>query len=77
MTETRLATLAARGQSIWLDLLSRELVGSGELARLVAEDSVTGLTSNPSIFQKAILESDDYDEQLHELFDSDENMTAR
>jgi transaldolase len=64
MADTRLAALAARGQSIWLDLLSRELVRSGELARLVAEDSVTGLTSNPSIFQKAIAAGGDYDTQI-------------
>ncbi len=64
MAETRLAALAARGQSIWIDLLSRELVHSGELKRLVDEDSVTGLTSNPSIFQKAISGGGDYDAQI-------------
>src|SRR5579871_559285 len=64
MADSRLAALAARGQSIWLDLLSRELVQSGDLARLVAEDSVTGLTSNPSIFQKAIAGGGDYDTQI-------------
>ena len=62
MAESRLAALAARGQSVWIDLLSRELVRSGELQRLVDEDSVTGLTSNPTIFQKAIA-SGDYDER--------------
>ena len=47
MAESRLARLTARGQSVWIDLLSRDLVHSGELQRLVDESSVTGLTSNP------------------------------
>ena len=64
MAESRLAELAARGQSVWIDLLSREFVHSGELKRLVDEDSVTGLTSNPSIFQKAIAGGGDYDAQI-------------
>jgi transaldolase len=68
MPNARLAALAARGQSIWIDLLSRELVGSGELAGLVADKSVTGLTSNPSIFQKAIAGGGGgYDDQIREL----------
>ena len=55
MAESRLARLCTtQGQSVWIDLLSRELVHSGELQRMIDEDSVTGLTSNPSIFQKAI-----------------------
>jgi transaldolase len=61
---TRLATLHAQGQSIWIDLLSRHLVESGELQRLIDGDSVTGLTSNPSIFQKAISQGSDYDAQI-------------
>ncbi len=72
-----LRKLVEAGTSPWLDLLRRSLVEDGELARLVAEDSLRGVTSNPSIFEKAILDSDDYDEQLHELFDGDENMSAQ
>jgi transaldolase len=72
-----LRKLVEAGTSPWLDLLSRSLVEDGELARLVAEDSLRGVTSNPSIFEKAILNSDDYDVQLHELFDGDENMSAQ
>jgi transaldolase len=64
MAETRLAALHARGQSIWIDMLSRHLVQSGELQQLIDEDSVTGLTSNPSIFQKAISQGNDYDAQI-------------
>ncbi|MHB8717776.1 MAG: bifunctional transaldolase/phosoglucose isomerase [Candidatus Dormibacteria bacterium] len=55
------------GQSVWLDYISRELVTKGELRRLIAEDSVSGLTSNPTIFQKAVAEGSDYDQQLREL----------
>ena len=70
-----LRTLAEAGTSPWLDLLGRALVHGGELARLIAEDSLKGVTSNPSIFEKSILESEDYDEQLTELFGQD--LTAQ
>jgi transaldolase len=72
-----LRKLVEAGTSPWLDLLRRSLVEDGELARLVAEDSLRGVTSNPSIFEKAILESDDYDEQLHQLLDADSEMSAQ
>jgi transaldolase len=55
------------GVSIWLDTLSRELLDSGEFAELVREYSVSGATSNPTIFAKAITSSDLYDEQLRAL----------
>jgi transaldolase / glucose-6-phosphate isomerase len=67
---TPLAKLAGHGQSVWLDYISRELVTSGELERLIQEDNVTGLTSNPTIFQKAIGDGHDYDEQIRELLAS-------
>ena len=70
-----LRTLAEAGTSPWLDLLGRALVRDGELARLIAEDSLKGVTSNPSIFEKSILQSEDYDEQLNELFGQD--LTAQ
>ncbi len=72
-----LRSLAEAGTSPWLDLLSRSLVHSGELARLIAEDSLKGVTSNPSIFEKSILQSEDYDEQLHELLDSGDDLSAQ
>jgi transaldolase len=72
-----LRKLVEAGTSPWLDLLQRSLVEDGELARLVAEDSLRGVTSNPSIFEKSILHSDDYDEQLHQLFDADSEMSAQ
>jgi transaldolase len=55
------------GVSIWLDTLSRELLDSGEFAALIRDYSVTGATSNPTIFAKAITASDLYDEQLRAL----------
>jgi len=61
----RLAQLHDAGVSIWLDTLSRELLDSGGFAELVADCSVTGATSNPTIFAKAITGSDAYDDQLH------------
>jgi transaldolase len=60
----RLGALQAAGVSIWLDTLSRELIERGEFARLVNGSCVTGATSNPTIFAKAITSSDRYDKQL-------------
>ena len=56
-----LRTLNEFGQSVWLDFVSRDLLRSGELAKLIAEDGLRGVTSNPSIFEKAIGHGDDYD----------------
>jgi transaldolase len=66
---SRLHELADRGQSVWIDNLSRELVHRGGLQRLIDEDAVTGVTSNPTIFQKAIAHGTDYDEQLTALLE--------
>ena len=55
MAKSRLHELAARGQSVWFDTLSRDLVESGELKKMMDEDAVTGVTSNPTIFQKALV----------------------
>ena len=63
----RLEALTKAGVSVWLDQIGRSLIDSGELQRLVAEDSLRGMTSNPSIFEKAILGSDDYSEELEEM----------
>src|SRR5215212_10489253 len=61
----RLQELHEAGVSIWLDTLSRELLDSGAFAALIADFAVTGATSNPTIFAKAITGSDRYDDQLH------------
>jgi len=55
------------GQSVWLDYIRRDLMTSGELKRLVDEDGLRGMTSNPAIFEKAISESNLYDDVLHSL----------
>ncbi len=67
MAANPLQQLSEQGQSIWLDYISRELLTGGELERMIAEDNVTGMTSNPTIFQKAIAEGTDYDQQIREL----------
>src|SRR5918999_5566567 len=66
----RLERLHAAGVSIWLDTLSRPLLESGEFAMLVRDYAVTGATSNPTIFAKAITGSDRYDEQLRAVVGS-------
>jgi transaldolase/glucose-6-phosphate isomerase len=71
----RLAALTEAGVSIWLDQIRRNLIDSGELERMVREDSLRGVTANPSIFEKAILGSPDYDEELAEL--ARQNLQAR
>lgn len=62
---SRLRALHEAGVSIWLDTLSRELLETGAFAALIADNFVTGATSNPTIFAKAITGSDRYDDQLH------------
>ena len=64
---TTLQRITERGQSIWFDDLRRGLLSSGELERLVDEDGVTGVTTNPTILARAISESSDYDVQIEEL----------
>src|SRR3954465_5830502 len=60
----RLAALTSAGTSVWLDQIRRSTIESGELQRMVEEDSLRGVTSNPAIFEKAILGSSDYDQEL-------------
>lgn len=67
MTTNPLHTLEQCGQSIWLDSLSRDLIHSGTFSRLVREDGISGVTANPSIFEKAIVDSHDYDESIRAL----------
>ncbi len=66
-----LQRLADHGQSVWIDYLSRDLLHEGELARMMKEDAVVGVTSNPTIFQKAISHGTAYDEQLKELLEEE------
>jgi transaldolase / glucose-6-phosphate isomerase len=71
----RLAALTAAGTSVWLDQIRRGMIEDGELARMVEEDSLRGVTSNPAIFEKAILGSPDYDDDLAAA--SREGLSAR
>ena len=73
MSESRLHQLSALGQSVWIDYLSRDLLRTGELERMMREDAVVGVTSNPTIFQKAISHGERYDEQLRQILDSGQN----
>src|SRR6185437_12457814 len=67
MAKSRLHELTEHGQSVWFDTLSRDLIQTGELARMMDDDAVTGVTSNPTIFQKALSEGNAYDEDLKTL----------
>lgn len=67
MAKSKLQQLTELGQSVWIDSLSREMIETGELERLIREDFVTGVTSNPTIFQKALAGGDWYDGELREL----------
>ncbi len=67
MAQSRLHELSEHGVSVWFDTLSRELLETGELERMTHDDAVVGVTSNPTIFQKALAEGDWYDAQLREV----------
>lgn len=66
-----LKALKAHGQAVWMDYIRRNMLENGELRRLVEEEGLSGVTSNPAIFQKAIGESADYDSQLETLLRHD------
>src|SRR5688572_10175341 len=76
-TTTPLADLRKQGQSIWFDYIRRGLVTGGGLKRLIREDGLTGITSNPSIFEKAIGGSPDYDEGLRQVLDRHSDVEPR
>ncbi len=67
MTANPLQQLAALGQSVWLDYIHRDLFASGQLRRLIEDDALSGMTSNPAIFEKAIGEGHAYDGQIDQL----------
>ena len=64
MAKNRLLELHEVGQSIWLDSIDRRMLHDGELDRRIGDDAITGLTSTPTIFQKALASSNAYDEQI-------------
>ena len=69
--------LQKQGQSLWLDYIRRNLVTGGELSRLVTEDGLRGVTSNPTIFEKAIAGSTDYDDALRATLREKPHAEAR
>ncbi len=72
----QLRELEKFGQSVWIDNISRGMLKKGELKRLVEEDGISGVTSNPTIFQKAIGKSNDYDEQIKSLLSANPDLSA-
>jgi transaldolase len=72
-----LKELLGQGQSVWLDYIRRDLIRTGELKRLVEQDGIRGVTSNPTIFEKAIAGSTDYDDALRALHAKDAKADAR
>jgi len=76
MKTNPLIALGKQGQSPWLDYIHRGLIASGELARLASEDGIAGVTSNPTIFEKAISGSREYDDQIRALSSSREDVGA-
>jgi len=76
MKDNPLRELAALGQSIWLDYIRRNLIVSGELRRLIEEDGLRGMTSNPSIFEKAIADSHDYDDDIRAMAHKGKSVDA-
>lgn len=67
MKDNPLMELEAFGQSIWMDFIQRGMIASGQLKQLIEEDGLCGVTSNPSIFEKAIAGSHDYDDAIRAL----------
>ena len=69
-----LRKLEELGQSIWIDFIRRGMISSGELRRLIEDDGVSGVTSNPSIFEKAIVDSHDYDSAIRSMAIAGKNI---
>ena len=76
MSKNPLIKLEEYGQSIWLDFISRKLIDSGELEKLIREDNLKGITSNPSIFEKSIAQSNDYDQTINKWAEACEDAHA-
>src|SRR5580700_11306658 len=75
--ENHLKELARFGQSAWMDYIRRDVITSGELKRMVEEDGLAGITSNPTIVEKAITSSNDYTDLLTELQNQGERDPAK
>jgi transaldolase len=75
MNQNPLKKLALLGQSIWLDYIRRDLITGGGLRRLIEEDGLAGMTSNPTLFEKAIGECSDYDDEIRSMANQGKNET--
>jgi transaldolase len=73
MSKSPLHQLSDLGQSVWIDYLSRDLLRSGKLEQMMREDAVVGVTSNPTIFQKAMASGDAYDDQMREVLEREQD----
>src|SRR5918999_2922674 len=71
MAKSPLHELSEHGQSVWIDFPSRNMLRTGELERMMRDDAVSGVTSNPTIFNKAISAGDAYDDQLRDLIETE------
>jgi transaldolase len=76
MNNNPLKRLETLGQSIWLDYIKRDLIVSGQLEKLIEQDGLRGMTSNPAIFEKAIVESHDYDEDIRAIVVEKKDVNA-
>jgi len=76
METNKIKQLQEFGQHIWLDFLERKLIRSGQLKKMIEQDGLRGMTSNPAIFEKAISSSKDYDEQIDQLAAQDKDNEA-
>jgi transaldolase len=74
MPDSRLHQLSRLGQSVWIDFLSRDLLHTGQLARMMEGDAVVGVTSNPTIFQKALSQGSAYDDQMRDLLRHEQDV---
>src|ERR1700683_1851607 len=71
-----LKALSHHGQPVWLDFLSRGFIANGGLKKLVDDDGLRGVTSNPSIFEQAIGHSDEYDDSIHRMLDAQDRAVG-
>ena len=76
MNTNPLIQLEQFGQSIWLDYIRRDLITSGELRKLIESDGISGMTTNPAIFEKAISGSHDYEQEIREMVKQDYDSKA-
>ena len=67
MSDNRLERLHDAGVSIWLDFIDRTILRNGDLARRIRDEALTGMTSNPTIFEKALAEGSEYDDQIRSV----------